>query len=344
MADEVSHGRDADTSGRPADRHPTRPPLRSPLGWLTRTRQAIAERDLARSERDAARKALKAARAERDAARAERDAAREALAAARADAIATRELAREVMSAADAEREARLETLMKTLLDQTRRATRYAKEAEAQVRLLHRELLTDIQALDQLLNRYSPEATLPPIAGWALSPVGLLALTDVIETRKARTVLECGSGTSTLWMAYALKHIGHGQVIALEHLPEYAENTRDVIRVHSLSDFAEVRDAPLVPHETSRGQFLWYGVDASDLPGPIDVLLVDGPPGGTGRHARYPAISVLRDRLAPNAVIVADDTERDDEREILEFWEQDEPRLRRVDTPGPGITVLALDG
>jgi len=294
--------------------------LRSPFSWLERTRRTAADRDHARSERDAAQRALKAARAERDA-------AREALAAAEAEAT---------------ERGAQLEMLVEPLLAQTGQAIRLAKDTNTRVRLLHRELLTDIQALSQLLNRYSPEARLPPIAGWALSPVGLLALTDAIEARRARTVVECGSGTSTLWIAYALKRLGQGKVIAVEHLSEYADKTRGFIEAHGLNDFVEVRQVPLVARETPRGELLWYGIDPTSLPEPIDVLLVDGPPGSTGRHARYPALSVLRDRLAPNAVIVVDDTERADEREILEQWMQDEPRLRPVESPGPGIEVLEL--
>lgn len=307
--------------------------------------EALAERDQARSERDTARRALKATRRALEAAGSELDAARESLTAARVESHATQRELERVLGDAQAarnENDTRLEQRLNELLTETGAIHALERSTALRLRSLHRELITDIQALHQLLSRYSPEARLPQVAGWSLSPVGILALTDAIETRGARTVVECGSGTSTLWMGYALKRLGRGKLIALEHLPEYAEKTRAIVAAHGLNDYVEVRNAPLVPLETSRGEFAWYSVDPELFTEPIDVLLVDGPPGTTGRHARYPAVSVFADRLAPGAIIVADDVDRRDEREMLEYWLEEEPRLRRVESPGPGVEMLEL--
>ena len=63
----------------------------------------------------------------------------------------------------------------------------------------------------------------------------------------------------------------------------------------------------------------WYddavvaaGLDAALQGDLIDLLLVDGPPAYAVGHglARYPALPVLRDRLAPGATVVLDDVER----------------------------------
>lgn len=207
---------------------------------------------------------------------------------------------------------------------------------------LPRSLLTDIQALQQLFDRYAPEATLPEVAGWALSPKGLLALVDLIEASDATTVVECGSGTSTLWIAYALRRRGRGKVIALDHLPEYAERTQRMIDAHGLGWFAEVRLAPLVERETPRGTFRWYDVDAVTLRTPIDVLLVDGPPQSTGPHARYPALPVLGEHLSPEAWILCDDTDRQDEKEMIDYWLDEIPELKHVSTPAPDLEVLRM--
>ena len=220
---------------------------------------------------------------------------------------------------------------------------RIERAIERRVGLLHSELLTDIQALQQLLYLYSPQARLPPLAGWALSPSGLLALADTIHSSGARTIVECGSGTSTLWMGYALKKRGHGRVIALEHLTEYAAKTRGIVAAHGLTDFIDVRLAPLAPRPTPRGDFLWYNFDPAELDLPVELLVVDGPPQSTGRHARYPALSVFASSLARGAVIMADDTHRRDEREMVDMWLEEEPRLRRRESPGPGIEVLVFD-
>ena len=57
----------------------------------------------------------------------------------------------------------------------------------------------------------------------------------------------------------------------------------------------------------------------------IDLLLVDGPPAYAAGHelARYPALPVLYDRLAPGATVVLDDVERAGEQEVLRRWERE---------------------
>jgi len=63
----------------------------------------------------------------------------------------------------------------------------------------------------------------------------------------------------------------------------------------------------------------WYDLDAVPE-GPFDLLLVDGPPASVGPEARYPAVPLLLDRLAKDALVVLDDTRRPDERAIGERW------------------------
>lgn len=203
-------------------------------------------------------------------------------------------------------------------------------------------LLTELQAMQQLLHRFSPEATLPALAGWALSPTGLLALTDLVQASEARLVVECGSGTSTLWLAYAMRRNGVGKVVALDHLPQYAERTRSMIHSHGLDAFVEVRDAPLVPRSTPRGEYMWYDFDPASLNEPVDVLVVDGPPGDTGPHARYPALPIFEDCLAKEARILMDDVDRRDEQEVLDVWLSQDPRVKRLQSPGAGMELLSF--
>ncbi|WP_051172732.1 class I SAM-dependent methyltransferase [Microbacterium indicum] len=227
------------------------------------------------------------------------------------------------------------------------RLLRYAnnqlRAVQRTLKFMPRELLTDTQAMYQLMQRYRPMATLPNIAGWALSPTGLLALTDIVVKSQATTVVECGSGTSTLWLAYAMRSLGRGKVTAIDHLPEYVERTRAIIREHDLEDYAEVVHAPIVERSTPRGDYPWYGFTLDEIDGAIDVLLVDGPPQSTGSHARYPAIPAFAPRLARGAWLVADDVDRADEQEMIEWWLEEEPRLSRDSTPGPGLEILRFD-
>ena len=141
---------------------------------------------------------------------------------------------------------------------------------------------------------------------------------EILETNPA-LVLDIGSGMTTVIAGYAMKKNDFGQVFGVEHSKEYAGKTEDLVRNHEVSDRAQVILAPLTPVAIGPTKYNWY--DLKKLPqGQIDLLVVDGPPGDSGRHARFPAVEVLRDRLSPTATIILDDVERPDEQEVLDRW------------------------
>lgn len=202
------------------------------------------------------------------------------------------------------------------LADAQHRGTRNTYQKISQI---HREVLTDSQAIHQLMREYAPVEPLPGLAGWALSPSGLVWLTRHIANTRPATVVERGSGTSTLWSAMALRANGTGHLTALDHNPEFAQRTRDALALHGLSEWATVVDAPLTSVETPRGAFEWYDTARQSF-SEIELLLVDGPPAATGPHARYPALPIFAPYLADGAAVAVDDMVRSDEREAVEFW------------------------
>jgi predicted O-methyltransferase YrrM len=177
----------------------------------------------------------------------------------------------------------------------------------------------EVEALVQLFQGFTPRAPMPPSGGFALNPTDLLDLLQLIRTRKPKLVLELGSGTSTVWIAYALEKVG-GRLVSLDHDPGYAEKTRAALAAHGLVEVAEVRDAPLRPVLLDGRSFPWYDMDALADLREVDLLLIDGPPEKTGPDARYPAMRVLEDRLADAATVVFDDAHRQDERVALRKW------------------------
>ena len=52
----------------------------------------------------------------------------------------------------------------------------------------------------------------------------------------------------------------------------------------------------------------------------IDLLVVDGPPRSSCKEARLPAFELLKDRLAPGAIVVLDDSIREDESTSVASW------------------------
>lgn len=188
---------------------------------------------------------------------------------------------------------------------------------------------------------------MPALGGWAASAPSILYLVEtVLSDQRTPFVVECGSGTSTVWIGTALRHRGSGRVLALEHDLHYAEQSRRDLARHGLSDVATVLDAPIVEHELPGGRAPWY--DISGLAGAeqITLLFVDGPPADTASHARQPALEVLGDRLADGALVVLDDTDRAEEREILEAWVAGSVGGRAVEVVGSvgRSTVLRVGG
>jgi hypothetical protein len=184
---------------------------------------------------------------------------------------------------------------------------------------LLRAQTAEVEALFQLFDEFTPRAPMPSSGGFALNPTDLLDLLHLVRTRRPKLVLELGSGTSTVWIAYALEKCG-GRLVSLDHDPGYAEKTRAMLAAHGLTEVAEVRDAPLRPVLLDGRSFPWYDTDAlADLRG-VELLLIDGPPEKTGPDARYPAMRVLEDKLADTATVVFDDAHRKDEQQALRKW------------------------
>lgn len=179
-------------------------------------------------------------------------------------------------------------------------------------------LFVQLQALAALERRLDLAGPLPPLRGWAGSPDFLLAVWEQIQRQRPQTVVECSSGASTLVIARALQQAGGGHVWSLEHEPIFASRTRELLQRHGLDGWATVLDAPLQTTHTSTP---WYREEALpvDLP-PVDLLVIDGPPGAVAPMARAPALERMLPRMAPSWVLLADDADRPDEAEMVEQW------------------------
>lgn len=175
----------------------------------------------------------------------------------------------------------------------------------------------------------------PAPGGYAATPQTVLRLVSVcLDLPANRQVVECGSGSSTVWLALACRQAGSGRVVALEHEDTYAARTREAIQHHRLSAWADVRVAPLEEIDVAGTTYPWYARSTwADL-GEIDLLFVDGPPRATGLRARYPALPLLGPALVDGAVVALDDIHRADERGIVDVW---------LDEGADGIRLSARD-
>jgi predicted O-methyltransferase YrrM len=204
---------------------------------------------------------------------------------------------------------------------ESQRSLAAARRIESRLGTELRQTFRQVEAIQNLSAMLPTSDVLPATRGWAASPDLLLVLVDEVIARRPSLVVECGSGASTLWLALALRRFGiDGRIVALDHDPVFAGQTRDFLARHGVSDMAEVRDAPLEDLCLADGTYSWYSRRAwKDLAG-IDLLFVDGPPAATGAMARYPALPLLREALDPAATVVLDDLVVPDMRETLRLW------------------------
>lgn len=140
------------------------------------------------------------------------------------------------------------------------------------------------------------------------------------ESRHASgPILECGSGLSTIVLAFYAARRGV-PVFVLEHEGQWVATVEQSLR---RARAAGTRGEQVRTHYATlrdQGDHDWYSVPP-DLPEGISVVVCDGPPQGT-RGGRYGLLPAVWDRLSEDCVILLDDAERPDEQRVLRSWNE----------------------
>ncbi len=186
---------------------------------------------------------------------------------------------------------------------------------------------TILSPYTSIQNRLQLEDDLPYTENWSAAADFLHHLIDDCLENKPAQILECSSGLSTLVLARCCQINQCGQVFSLENGQEYAEKTRSQLLALGLNEYATVVHAPLQSYSLGGKNFDWYALE--QLPTePIELLVIDGPPGFIQHHSRYPALPLLRHLLADNCRIYLDDAGRDEEKEIVALWMKTFPGIQ----------------
>jgi predicted O-methyltransferase YrrM len=203
--------------------------------------------------------------------------------------------------------------------------------------------IAETQGLVQLSGLNQPYP-MPFGGNWALTPDAAVILAREIVIRRPNTIVELGSGVSTVMVGRLLQQMECGHLISLDHDPDWAEETRRHILANGLQDYVEVLDAPLARQQFDGKEFNWYQIpDRLQGIEQIDMLTVDGPPQTTDSAvlARYPALPAFAAQLSEHAVIFIDDAKRVTEQEMVKKWLQQYPawKSKVIDTI-PGTCFL----
>lgn len=203
----------------------------------------------------------------------------------------------------------------------------FSRELQHAIRDIRIDALYQDLLIRHVFNRPEPLAAM---TGWSVAPEFAWWLYNYMLEARPRCIVELGSGISTLVIASAIKKTGKGRLIALEHSKKYYDETLDLLKTAGLDGYAQIIYRPLRIYEIDGEEYNWYDLPddllATAFKGnALDLVLVDGPPAATGRHARYPAHILLRKYYSENALVILDDSGRREEQEILARWQAMEP-------------------
>ncbi|MEZ4749534.1 MAG: class I SAM-dependent methyltransferase [Bdellovibrionota bacterium] len=146
------------------------------------------------------------------------------------------------------------------------------------------------------------------------------------QKHRPQQIVELGSGVSTLILGSIAKTWG-GQVLSFEQDLHFAKITQERLDRFGLHN-VQIRLAPLTDRRLLGETWKWYDLDPETIERPIDFLFIDGPPAYIQKLSRFPALPILKDKLTPSAVIILDDADRGDEKNVLSRWLKAFPQLR----------------
>jgi predicted O-methyltransferase YrrM len=191
-------------------------------------------------------------------------------------------------------------------------------------------LYNQITAYIQIHQFASSSPVLRPLRGWALSPDAMIYVLIELELRPNPTIVEFGSGESTLVIASALGRKNAGRLLTVEQDERFISGLRKRVAAAGLERWVEFHHAPRSSHHAAihPGD---YEINLSALPKVrIDVGLIDGPSGvkDEGALARRIPLEWSLKNLMPDGAIFLDDARRPAEQAIIARVMEEHPGLQ----------------
>ena len=167
--------------------------------------------------------------------------------------------------------------------------------------LLYERVFSNALPRFQIEDRYFP---LRSAANYSL----LYLILRVVTELPVRRVLELGCGQTTLLLD-DLMRCRALDITTLEHDPVWATRIQGRV-THRVSQ------AALVERTVHGMACPAYDVAPGDVRGPIDLMIVDGPPG-SARRSRWVTLEYVDALLQRDFVIIFDDAQRKGEQETI---------------------------
>lgn len=155
-----------------------------------------------------------------------------------------------------------------------------------------------------------------PTSSWSISSRLAEKLYRTCEKRKPKTILDVGSGLSTMVLALYAGRTPGTKLISLEHDPKWYSETKSALASAGLLDAVDLRLVSLKGY----ADCTWYDFDPSAFGGPIDLVFVDGPPEAVS--GREGALLRTDPFLKEGSVLWMHDGKRVKERAAVDLWKK----------------------
>lgn len=180
------------------------------------------------------------------------------------------------------------------------------------------------------LNTLFNEDQFIPYTSWAMSPRTILHILNIVEIKRPQAIIEFGSGVTTIYLAKILKSSEITcKFYSVESDNEWKLTIEKKLKQLGLEDQVKIILAPLtkVKDELSfQDQKSWYDDESIrsqiQTNSKFEMVIVDGPYGGSSPFARFSAFPFLKDQSSENTVWFLDDTNRKEEKIIINEWQE----------------------
>jgi hypothetical protein len=213
-----------------------------------------------------------------------------------------------------------------------------------------------VGATDGLLRQATPDAVPAdpeiakltaslPIGTWAVDAETIDRLVELVRARQPASIVEFGSGTSTVVLASLLAefHRNGPRLVSFEEDPAWAERSRAALAERGLDRIATVIQLQLAEREDGSSDYV-LADDATQMLRRLapQLILVDGPTLDSGA-SRLGTIDLVAPHLREDAMVLLDDALRDAELCIAAAWERrDDVALHGIRATPKGLLEATL--
>lgn len=157
--------------------------------------------------------------------------------------------------------------------------------------------------------------------GYSLSFQAIQHIANDIVISKPQTILEIGSGLSTIILSNFISELDYNpEFISIDQDPAWQKHLQSQCQNVDFYDF----------DITSNSEFAMEGNKWFEIPEDsmlrrkkYDLAIIDGPKGSESKYSRFGIVNFLKEKITESTIIFLDDTDREDEKFILQQMKED---------------------